>query len=148
MYGNMAPETTVVLITQDHDFLPMLSKLRNQRDIHVVLITNFRNSRTSFLNAANESFEWNEIVADADRMGGSKEVQRQSSHDSQGSHHSQYSQHSQHSNQGNNRGAKAPISKTPTMPPKAQHGSTSSERSAKSLKKHYVLPQNLHLKKA
>jgi hypothetical protein len=63
-----ATEPCVVLISQDHDFLPLLSKLRNQRGIHVVLVTEFRNARPQFLNAANEAFDWRDVVAEAQRM--------------------------------------------------------------------------------
>lgn len=62
--GIEAPEPCVVLITQDHDFEPMLYKLRNQRGIHVVLITDFERVQPHFLNSADEAFDWREILAE------------------------------------------------------------------------------------
>jgi len=65
------PEPCIVLISQDHDFEPLLNKLRNQRNIHVVIVTKFATVRTHFLNSCSEAFDWDEIVANAVEMTGS-----------------------------------------------------------------------------
>mmetsp|Transcript_11015 Transcript_11015/g.18042 ORF Transcript_11015/g.18042 Transcript_11015/m.18042 type:complete len:394 (+) Transcript_11015:98-1279(+) len=66
--GDTRPEPCVVLISQDHDFEPMLHKLRNQRGIHVVLVTDFNSVQPHFMNAASESFDWREVIEEARRL--------------------------------------------------------------------------------
>jgi len=68
--GASKPEPCVVLISQDQDFLPLCSKLRNQRGIHVVLVTDFRMAPHHFLNAASETFDWAEVLREAQQLGG------------------------------------------------------------------------------
>jgi len=61
-------EPCVILITRDHDFEPMLYKLKNQREVHVVLVTDISQVRPQFLNSPSEVFDWKEILDNASEI--------------------------------------------------------------------------------